>query len=60
ATKIQEIDKEFKLIQCQIQQQNARLSHIENHIPCLPQTELSGSNAKDLTPIESFDDYHFS
>lgn len=48
---IQEIHKEFQLIQHQIQQRNHRLACIEKHIPYLRQTEFLGSNAKDLTLV---------
>lgn len=50
-----EIHKEFLLIQFQIQWQNACLSRIEKHIPCLPQMELPGSNAKNPAPVDSSD-----
>jgi len=55
-TEFQEIQKEFQLIQFHIQQHNARLGHIEKHIPCLPQTEFPSSSAKDPTPMDSFDE----
>lgn len=55
-TDLREIHRKLQLIQRQIQQQNACLSRIKNIIPYLPQTKLSGSNAKYLAPIESSDE----
>lgn len=52
ALDLQESHREFQRIQCYIQLQNACLIRIEKHISCLPKTELSGSNAKDPTPID--------
>ena len=49
----QEIQKEFQLVQFQIQQQNVRLGRIEKHILCLPQSEFPGSITKDPPPIDS-------
>lgn len=48
----QEIHKEFQLIQFHIHQQNAHLSHIKKHIPCLPQPKLRGSSAKEPASVD--------
>lgn len=51
-----EIQKEFQLVQFQIQHPNVLLGRIEKHIPCLSQSELPSSSAKDLAPMESSDE----
>lgn len=54
--RFQEIQKEFQLVQFQIQQQNVQLGRIEQHIRCPPQSDILGSSAKDPTPMESSKD----
>ena len=53
---LRDIQNELQLIQLQLENQNARLGCIERHIPCLPQSELPGSSAKDLALVKSSND----
>jgi len=50
---LRDIQKELHHIQFQSQNHNACLGRIEQHIPCLPQSELPGSSAKVPSLVES-------
>ena len=50
----QKIAKNFRKFE--LQKQNKCLSRIEQPIPCIPQTVLLSSSAKDLASVESVDD----
>jgi len=46
--------QELQKLHFQMQKQDGRFRRIEEHLPCiLPQTELPGSNVKDLARVES-------
>ena len=53
---LQEIQKDFQLVQFQVQQQNSRLGRIEQLLKRSQQSEMLESSARDLAPIESSED----